>query len=78
MDDSNYKSRRSQKAWKNSSIAIVAVAEGGKIVGLIRALTDGEITTYIAELLVNKDYRGKGLGKSLIDVCHYLYPKCKT
>jgi len=63
----------SLKAWKNSTIALVAV-EGENIVGLVRALTDGEVTTYIAELLTDRAYRGKGLGKALIDTCHSLYP----
>jgi len=66
----------SLQAWKNSTIALVAV-EGENIVGLIRALTDGEVTTYIAELLTDRDYRGKGLGKALIDACHSLYPHAR-
>ncbi|MBZ9689695.1 GNAT family N-acetyltransferase [Clostridium estertheticum] len=71
------KPEESLRAWKNSSISLVAVDESKIIVGLIRALTDCEITTYIAELLVNKNYRGKGLGKSLIDACHHLYPHAR-
>lgn len=44
------------------------------IIGLVRALSDGEITTYIAEIIVDIRYRGKGIGKALIDICHNLYP----
>ena len=61
------------EAWKNSTIALVAV-EGELVVGLVRALTDGEITTYIAEIIVDINYRGKSIGKALLDVCHNLYP----
>ncbi|WP_346938829.1 GNAT family N-acetyltransferase [uncultured Clostridium sp.] len=61
------------KAWENSNITLVAL-DGDIIVGLIRALTDGEITTYIAEILVDNSYKGMGIGKALIDICHNLYP----
>lgn len=64
------------KALKNSSISLVAV-DGDLIVGLIRALTDGEITTYIAEIVVDNGYRGKGLGRALLDICHILYPNTR-
>ncbi|WP_291581053.1 GNAT family N-acetyltransferase [Clostridium sp. UBA6640] len=64
------------EAWKNSNIAIVAV-EGDKIVGLVRGLTDGNITTFIAEIIVHRAYRGKGIGKALLDICHQLYPKTR-
>ncbi|GCD13284.1 GNAT family N-acetyltransferase [Clostridium tagluense] len=61
------------EAWKNSTITLVAV-EGELVVGLVRALTDGKITTYIAEIIVDINYRAKDIGKALIDVCHNLYP----
>lgn len=63
----------SLKAWKSSSISLVAT-DGEIIVGLVRALTDGEITTYIAEIIIDMDYRGKGIGAALLDACHNLYP----
>lgn len=66
----------SLESWKNSSIAIVAV-EGEQIVGLVRGFTDGNITTFIAEIIVDRDYRGKGIGKALLDICHQLYPKTR-
>jgi ribosomal protein S18 acetylase RimI-like enzyme len=64
------------EAWKNSHIALVAV-EGDSIIGFVRALTDGKITTYISEIVVVKHYRGKRIGKALIDICHYLYPNTR-
>ncbi|MEG2656831.1 MAG: GNAT family N-acetyltransferase [Clostridium sp.] len=63
-------------AWKNSSIALVVVVEN-MIIGLLRGLTDGEVTTYIAEIIIDSNYRGNGLGKALIDVCHNLYPNTR-
>lgn len=64
------------KAWENSNITLVAL-DGDIIVGLIRALTDGKITTYIAEIIVDNSYRGKGIGRALLDICHNLYPHAR-
>ena len=64
------------KAFKNSDIALVAIYED-KVVGVVRGLTDTEITTYIVELIINEEFRGKGLGKSLINACHLLYPRTR-
>ncbi|HCI80191.1 MAG TPA: hypothetical protein DHW02_10930 [Ktedonobacter sp.] len=37
-------------------------------------MTDGWITLYVMELLVDARYRGRGIGQMLLDICHYLYP----
>ena len=66
----------SLKAWKSSSISLVAV-DGEEIVGLVRALTDGEITTYIAEIIIDINYRGQGIGAALLNECHNLYPNTR-
>ena len=60
-------------AWRHSWPALV-VTEGEEVIGFVRGLTDGEITTYIADLLVDPRYRRKGLGRLLIEACHALYP----
>lgn len=64
------------KAFKNSDIVLVAIYED-KVAGVVRGLTDTEITTYIIELIINEEFRGKGLGKSLIAACHSLYPRTR-
>ena len=60
-------------AWQHSWPSLV-VTEGEAIVGFVRGITDGEITTYIAELLVAPDHRGDGIGRLLLDACHALFP----
>lgn len=62
-----------RSAWQHSYPAIVAVHDE-KVIGFLRAITDGTVTTYIAELLVAKEWRGRGIGKALIDACHELVP----
>ena len=60
-------------SWRHSWPALVAT-DGTRVVGFVRALTDGEVTTYVAELLVDPQYRGQGIGIALLDACHYLCP----
>jgi GNAT superfamily N-acetyltransferase len=63
-------------SWRNAWPTLVAVAES-ELVGFVRALTDGEVTMYIAELLVAPGWRGRGLGLALLKVCHLLHPRTR-
>jgi ribosomal protein S18 acetylase RimI-like enzyme len=69
----NSRPEESLVAWQHSWPTLV-VLEGENVIGFVRGLTDGEITTYIAELLVDPRYRGKGLGRLLLEACHALHP----
>lgn len=60
-------------AWQKSWPALVAV-DGEIVVGFVRAITDGAITMHIADLAVDARLRGRGIGRVLLDTCHYLYP----
>ncbi|MEW6545523.1 MAG: GNAT family N-acetyltransferase [Bacillota bacterium] len=60
-------------AWERSYPALVAVHEG-EVIGFLRALTDGEVTTYVAELAVVPRFRRQGIGRALIEACHRLCP----
>src|SRR5512134_2433936 len=53
-------------SWHSSHPTLVATV-GDKVVGFVRALTDGEVTMYIAELLVAPECRGRGVGRALLD-----------
>ena len=63
-------------AWRHSWPALVATHKAS-VIGFIRALTDQEITTYIAELLVAPAYRGQGIGRHLLNTCHHLFPNTR-
>ena len=63
-------------AWRQSWPTLVA-ANDETVIGFLRALTDGAVTAYIAEVLVDAPWRGKGVGHTLIDVCHRMYPSVR-
>jgi 8-oxo-dGTP pyrophosphatase MutT (NUDIX family) len=60
-------------SWRAAWPAFVAEADG-TLVGFLRALSDGAVSTYVAELLVAPEWRGHGLGAVLLDACQALAP----
>lgn len=57
--------QRLMKALRNSQTVITAWA-GNQLVGLIRAIDDGEMTAYLHYLLVHPDYQGMGIASQLL------------
>jgi len=57
-------SARLVRALAGSS-TVFSAWDGEKLVGLINALDDGELTAYIHYLLVDPEYHGLGIGKHL-------------
>ena len=63
-------------AWRHSWPTLVAM-ENAEMIGFCRALTDGHVTTYIAEILVAPAWQRRGLGQALLELCHRLYPETR-
>jgi GNAT superfamily N-acetyltransferase len=63
----------SMRGWHASWPALVATVNGS-VVGFVRAVSDHAVTTYIAEILVSPEWRGRGLGVALLSVTQYLCP----
>jgi ribosomal protein S18 acetylase RimI-like enzyme len=70
------KKEDTKNAWMHSNVRFL-VFDGDTLAGYVRGFTDGHVTTYICELLVNQRYRGQGIGTELIKFAHHLYPKTR-
>jgi GNAT superfamily N-acetyltransferase len=63
-------------AWRASWPAIIAEADR-QIVGFLRAISDGAVTTYVAGLLIAPSWRGRGLGRAPLGACQALVPSTR-
>ena len=53
------------RAMRNST-HVISAWDGGKLVGLVRALDDGETVAFLHYLLVDPDYQGRHIGDELM------------
>jgi GNAT superfamily N-acetyltransferase len=49
---------------------IVTARASGKVVGLSRAITDFSYCTYLADLAVDQEFQGRGIGRELLRRTH--------
>lgn len=57
---------RLKKALDNCETVFTAW-DGEKLVGLVNAIDDSELTAYVHYLCVNPAYQGQGIGKALLE-----------
>ena len=50
----------------NNSTRVISAWDGNKLVGLVRALDDGETVAFIHYLLVDPEYQGQHIGDKLM------------
>lgn len=55
------------KAMKHSVCYGVFEKESGRQVGFARVVTDFAVVYYLADVIIDSDHRGKGLGKMLVE-----------
>jgi len=53
------------EAMRNSHCVISATV-GGRLIGLVNALSDGSLVVYYPHLIVHPDYQGQGIGQALM------------
>lgn len=67
---------RFNQAMKGSAPVLVALYND-EICGYIRCITDQVITLLVAELLVDGNLRGQGVGGKLLQAAHDLFPSTR-
>lgn len=67
---------QTESAWNHSNVTLIAEHEG-TVAGYLRGITDGYISLYICEMVIKQDFRGRGIGTSLLKTCHERYPKTR-
>ncbi|WP_044208784.1 GNAT family N-acetyltransferase [Flammeovirga sp. OC4] len=60
------------KALTNSH-TLISAWEGGKLVGIGNAISDGYLVVYYPHLLVHPEYQGQGIGKMIMEVMFKKY-----
>jgi GNAT superfamily N-acetyltransferase len=60
------RSREVQDALIESSQRVVGLYHGGEQVGFARAVSDGYVHSYLADVYVLEEHRGRGLGVKLV------------
>ena len=59
---------RLQRMLDNANLIVTARTEGdGQLVGIARSLTDFSYATYLSDLAVDARFKGRGIGKRLIE-----------
>jgi ribosomal protein S18 acetylase RimI-like enzyme len=52
----------------NNSLKIISAWDKNRLIGIIRVVGDGHSIIYIQDLLVLKEYQGKGIGSKLLSI----------
>ena len=56
------------------SLRTITARNGEKLVGIIRAVGDGETILYIQDIIVDTDHKRKGIGKKLMELLCSAFP----
>jgi GNAT superfamily N-acetyltransferase len=59
-------------ALKNSD-SLVTARISGKLVGIGNAISDGSLVVYYPQMLVHPDHKGKGIGRSMMELLQQRY-----
>lgn len=59
---------QAETGLKNSYFVLCA-RDGGKAIGMVRLLWDGGYTAYLADVAVDPEYQGMGIGKIFVETC---------
>ena len=57
----------------NNSDALVTARISRKLVGIGNAISDGSLVVYYPNMLVHPDHKGKGIGRSMMELLQHRY-----
>jgi len=63
----DYQEESIKNALKNTSFIVSARNKNNDLVGLARVLSDGVINTTVADIVVDPEYQGKGVGTKMME-----------
>ena len=66
-----------RRAFENTHTVVFAY-DGEKLVGMGRAISDGEYYSGVFDVVVLPEYQGQGIGKKMINVIHDRIPEETT
>lgn len=66
-----------QLAVAGSDFVVTEWSEGGELIALARAITDGHSILYLQDILVRPDHQRQGLGRKLLSACLAAYPRVR-
>jgi len=69
----DYAPKTVRAAIRNTTFLVSARNGEGELIGIARVFSDGQFTTYLAELIVHPEYQGLGIGRKILKVLkeHY-------
>jgi GNAT superfamily N-acetyltransferase len=65
---------RMRRMYEGSNV-ILTTWDGDRLVAVLRGITDGAYTTYVADLAVHPDYQRSGIGRELLARVVAAYPE---
>ena len=63
------RSRETQDALIRGAARVVGLYRAGEQIGFARSLSDGHVQSYLADVYVLEEHRGRGLGVELVRFC---------
>ncbi|MBR5349085.1 MAG: GNAT family N-acetyltransferase [Lachnospiraceae bacterium] len=57
------------KACIDNAYYMVCVRAGGRAIGVVRLIWDGGYVAFLSDLIVDSEYRGQGIGRTLVESC---------
>ncbi|MEV0619072.1 GNAT family N-acetyltransferase [Nonomuraea sp. NPDC050404] len=65
------------RALAGSHLVVTARDDDGRLLGLARTVSDDEVICYVQELLVDKEFHGRGIGRRLLEHLMERYAHCR-